>query len=147
MMDDYENFRVSGQCQPQYEHRIQKLKSQVKEYAKQKAEQSIFISNQNREVDRLKEELIKKDCRIMATQQESRERELKLKRGGAKSLSDGIDGEESGTEQRLRDHIKEQSKIIVELKETLQVKQYGQAGGEGGGGGWRGFEGVGAGGV
>ena len=125
MDDDYivpdEDFRVTEQHQSQYEHHIQKLTSQVKEYAKQKAEQSIFISNLNREVDGLKKELIKKDNKIAAIQQESRERELKLERGGAKSLSDGVDGEESGTKQRLRDHIKQQSKTIVELKETLAV--------------------------
>ena len=116
-----EVFRVTGQNQSQYDHQIQKLKLQVKEYAKKKAELSIFISNLNREVDRLKKELTKKDSRIAAIQQESRERELKLARGGAKSLSDGVDGEQDSTERRLRDHIKEQSKTILELKETLEV--------------------------
>ena len=117
-----DEFRVTGQQQSQYEKKIRKLKSQVKDYAKQKAEQSVFTSNQNREVDRLKEELTKKNNRIAAIQQESRERELKLARGGAKSLSDGVDGEQDSTERRLRDHIKEQSKTIVELKETLEVR-------------------------
>ena len=85
-----EDYRVTGQQQSQYSYQIQKLTSQVKEHAKQKAEQSIFISNLNREVDLLKKE--------------------------KKTIPDGVDGEESGTEQRLRDHIKEQSKTIVELK-------------------------------
>lgn len=118
-----EAFRITGQLQSQYSDQIKKLKWQVKDYAKKKAEQSIFISNQNREVDRLKQELTKRDNKITAMQQEARERELKLERGAAKSLSDGVDGDKDSEEQQLRDHIREQSRTIFYLKETLKVSK------------------------
>ena len=101
----------------------------LKDYAKKNAEQSVFISNLNREKERLEKELETKKNRIVAMQQEARENELKLQ-GEISSLqqqlSDGVGtGGGSGDAElsHLREHIKKQSKKIFELQQTLEVTE------------------------
>lgn len=89
---------------------------------KQKTEKASFISRLIREVDRLKEDLVSKDNKISAMRQEARVGELKLEAEISKLEHELSGGASSGnTEQRLRDHMREQSKTIFELRQTIEV--------------------------
>jgi hypothetical protein len=84
----------------------------LKEYAKQKAEQA-------QEIEKLRQAVLKQEKQIARERQEARERELKLE--AKLQHSDDVDGDDEGGKQKLQDHIREQSKTIFELKETIKV--------------------------
>ena len=63
-----------------------------------------------------------RDKRFAKERQEARERELKLQREVSKKLaSHEVDGDKDSEKRNLQEHIREQSKTIFDLKETIKV--------------------------
>jgi predicted nucleic acid-binding Zn-ribbon protein len=98
------------------------LKEDLDAFKRQKVEQSQFISKLNREKQDLKNELDTKEKKIATMRQEARERELKLENEVYK-LQHRIagDGKDENVEERLRSQLRDQSKTIFDLQQTLEV--------------------------
>ena len=104
----------------------------LKRYAKQIANQAVFISELKTEIEKLKKQLENRDNKITAVRQEARGRELKLEAEIAKLREqprphDGADGggaavgADGAEVKRLREHLRTQSQKIMELHRTLEV--------------------------